>query len=87
MSDPVPVTVYTSEDCELCGAAVETVEQIADRAGVRVTVETVDVDDDPALRAAYGDRVPYGLVDGDPAFKYRPDERELKLRLLRARPD
>lgn len=87
MSDPVPVTVYTSEDCELCEAAVEAVERVADRAGVRVAVETVDVDGDPALRAEYGDRVPYGLVDGDPAFKYRPDERELKLRLLRVGTD
>jgi len=87
VSDPVPVTVYTSEDCELCEAAVGTVERVADRAGVRVAVETVDVGADPALRAAYGDRVPYGLVAGEPAFKYRPDERELKLRLLRARGD
>jgi thiol-disulfide isomerase/thioredoxin len=87
VSDRVPVTVYTSRDCELCDAAVETVERVADRAGVPVDVETVDVGGDPALRAEYGDRVPYGLVDGEPAFEYRPDERDLKLRLLRARAD
>ena len=73
MDDPVPITVYTREDCHLCDEAVETLTRIADSEGVPVDVEEVDVDEDPDLREEYGDRVPYVLVDGTPKFKYRVD--------------
>jgi glutaredoxin len=80
MSD-VSVTVYTRADCHLCEEAVETIERVADDEGVAVALDLVDVDEDPELREAYGERVPYVFVDGSPAFKYRVAERELREKL------
>ena len=82
--EPVPVTIYTRENCSLCVAAHETVERVAADLGVAVAIEAVDVDTDPELAAEYGDRVPYVFVDGRPAFKYEVDERTLRLKLLSA---
>ena len=73
MSDPVPVTVYTRENCHLCDDAVDTLTRIAESEGVEIEIEEVDVDEDPELREEYGERVPYVLVDGTPKFKYRVD--------------
>ncbi|EMA68048.1 glutaredoxin family protein [Halorubrum kocurii] len=83
-SETVPVTVYTREDCSLCEAARETIEEVAEGLDVAIDLEMVDVDEDPALAEEYGERVPYVLVDGHPAFKYEVDERELRLKLLAA---
>jgi glutaredoxin len=72
------ITVYTREDCHLCEEAIGTIRRVA---GDDATLDLVDVDEDPDLRAEYGDRVPYVLIDGRPAFKYRVDEAELRRRL------
>jgi glutaredoxin len=82
--DPVGVTIYTRDDCALCVTARETVERVAGDLGIALDLETVDVDADPELADEYGERVPYVLVDGTPAFKYEVDERELRLKLLAA---
>jgi glutaredoxin len=81
VSDPAHrVVVYAREDCHLCARAHETVERVAgDRADV--AVETVDVDEDPDLRATYGDRVPVVAVDGADAFEVRVDADDLRARL------
>ncbi|QDX40073.1 glutaredoxin family protein [Salarchaeum sp. JOR-1] len=81
----VRVTVYSREDCHLCADAIETIEAVRERVRVDVVIEEVDVDDDPALRDAYGERVPYVFVDGDPAFKFRVDADDLEERLSRPR--
>jgi len=83
-TDPVSVTVYTREGCSLCVTAAETVDRVAQDLPVDVDVSLVDVDEDPDLAAAYGDRVPYVLVDDRPAFTYEVKERELRLKLLAA---
>jgi glutaredoxin len=81
----VPVTLYTREDCSLCVVARETIESVAaDLDGVAVALDVVDVDTDPDLADEYGERVPYVLVDGNPAFKYEIEERDLRLKLLAA---
>jgi glutaredoxin len=73
MADPVPITVYTRENCHLCDEAVKTLTRIADSEGVAIEIDEVDVDEDPGLREEYGERVPFVLVDGTPKFKYRVD--------------
>ena len=81
----VPVTLYTRKDCSLCVVAREAIESVgADLDGVTVALDEVDVDTDPELADEYGERVPYVFVDGNPAFKYEVDERELRLKLLAA---
>lgn len=80
MSD-VSVTVYTRENCHLCEEAVDTIERVADEESVTVDMDLVDVDTDEELREEYGERVPYILLDGSPAFKYRVDEGRLRRKL------
>ncbi|GGL69760.1 glutaredoxin family protein [Halocalculus aciditolerans] len=75
------VTIYTREQCHLCDDAKAAVEAVAARVDATVDIELVDVDTDPDLRAEYGDRVPYVLVDGAPKFKYRVDRGELETML------
>ena len=77
----VSVTVYTRENCHLCEEAVATIERVAREEGVTVEIDLVDVDTDDELREAYGERVPYVLLDGSPAFKYRVDEARLRRKL------
>lgn len=77
----VSVTVYTREDCHLCEEAIATIERVADEDGVALDMELVDIDTDETLRDAYGERVPYVLIDGSPAFKYRVDEGRLRRKL------
>lgn len=74
------ITVYTRENCHLCAEAIGTVEDVADEAGTEVDLTLVDVDE-AGLADEYGDRVPYVLVDGRPAFKFRVDPDELRARL------
>ncbi|KDS90499.1 thioredoxin [Halorubrum saccharovorum] len=83
-AETVPVTVYTREDCSLCEVARETIEEVSADLDVAIDLDMVDVDEDPELAEEYGERVPYVLVDGHPAFKYEVDERELRLKLLAA---
>jgi len=77
----VSVTVYTRENCHLCSEAIDTVERVAEEEGVAVDMDIVDVDTDEELREEYGERVPYILLDGSPAFKYRVDEGRLRRKL------
>jgi glutaredoxin len=81
VADPITVTVYTREDCHLCEEAIGTIEAVAGEVDRRVDLREVDIDTDPELAAEYGERVPYVLVDGRPAFKYRVDPAELRRRL------
>ena len=80
-ADAATVTVYSREECHLCEEALDTVRRVAGDVARPVDVERVDVDDDPDLREEYGERVPYVLVDGRPAFKYRVDVAQLRERL------
>lgn len=83
MSENVTVTVYTREDCHLCEQAIETIRTVDESVDTDVSLELVDVDEDPQLRAEYGNRVPYVFVDGRAAFKYRVEKSELRRRLTR----
>lgn len=83
MPDPVSITVYTRADCHLCEEAIETIRSVESAVDHPVNLDLVDVDDHPDLAERYGDRVPYVLIDGTPAFKYTIDERELERRLAR----
>ena len=75
------VTVYTRENCHLCETAIGTIREVAADEGVALDLDLVDVDTDPDLQAEYGERVPFVLVDGRPAFKYHVDERRLREKL------
>lgn len=80
VSEPIEITVYTREDCHLCAAAIGTIEDVASEVDSSVELALVDVDE-AGLEAEYGERVPYVLLDGRPAFKYRVDPDELREKL------
>ncbi|WP_336001621.1 glutaredoxin family protein [Halorientalis halophila] len=75
------VTVYSRENCHLCEEAKAAIEDVAADVDSEVTIEEVDVDEDPDLREEYGERVPYVFVDGQPKFKFRVDAAELRREL------
>ncbi len=56
------VTFLTRPGCHLCDDARAVVLDTAARCGAPVTEQNVD--DDPELRAEYGDLVPVVLLDG-----------------------
>ena len=75
------VIVYTRGDCHLCKDAITTIRSVAESVEPPIKIALVDVDQNETLRTEYGDRVPYVVIDGRPAFKYRVDERELRQKL------
>lgn len=75
------ITIYTRENCHLCEEAVETCRRVGESVSADISLDLVDVDEDPELRERYGDRVPYIFVDGRPAFKYRVEADELRRKL------
>ncbi len=62
--------VYSRRGCHLCELLLEELEPLV-RGRARITVR--DVDDDPAWRAEYGDRVPVLHCDGEDICQYNLD--------------
>jgi len=52
----ITVTLYTKEDCSLCEKALRDLKAL--QAQIPHTLALVNIDADPALKTAYGDRVP-----------------------------
>ncbi len=77
------VTVLTRRGCPPCHTAEADVAQICTELAVSWT--TLDVDSDPALRAAYGDRVPVILVDDVEHGSWTVEEQRLRSALSQAR--
>lgn len=73
------VTVMSREGCPPCHTMQADVQRICAELGQSWTA--VDVDTDPALRAAYGDRVPVLLVDGAEVGSWTLDEPALRAAL------
>jgi glutaredoxin len=73
------VTLYTREGCHLCEVVAEQLAKL--QTETAFSVETVDVDGDPALAAEYGMEVPVVMLDGKKVAKYHLDEDMLRRRL------
>ena len=73
---PTSVALVTREGCGMCAAAEPVVRRAAQDAGL--ALEVLDVDADPALRAAYTDKVPVVLLDGLEHAYWHVDERTLR---------
>lgn len=73
------VVVYSREGCHLCEAAEQAVADLVAETGddwVRV-----DIDTDPALKAAFTDQVPVTFVDGRQHDFWRVDPARLRAAL------
>jgi thiol-disulfide isomerase/thioredoxin len=73
------VTLYTREGCHLCEVVAVQLEKLQKE--TPFSVETVDVDGDPALAELYGMEVPVVMLDGKKVAKYHLDEDMLRRRL------
>ncbi|WP_143231255.1 glutaredoxin family protein [Actinosynnema sp. ALI-1.44] len=73
------VTVMTREGCHACEIAEADIARICGDLGVPWSAE--DVDEDPELRAEYGDRVPVILIDGTEHGYWKVEEPRLRAAL------
>jgi hypothetical protein len=73
------VTVMTRQGCHACSLAEADVERICSDLGVPWSAE--DVDQDPELRAEYGDRVPVILIDDVEHGYWKVEEDRLRAAL------
>lgn len=78
------VTLFGKPGCCLCDEAREVVNAV--RSTHDLELREIDVSVDPALNRDYGERIPVVAIDGDEAFEYRVDARELRRRLDRVGP-
>jgi len=85
MAEPVEITVYSRENCHLCGVALQRIETVSADTGVAVDVTEIEIDDDPELEAEYGERVPVVYIEGDLEFTYTVDTDELAATLESSR--
>lgn len=76
------LVLYGKADCHLCEEMKAVVAEV--QAEIPFTLETIDIDSDARLRAAYGAEIPVLEIDGRKAFKYRVDAVALRRRLRRA---
>ena len=73
------LTLYTKPDCTLCDEALAALERVRQR--MPFALEVVDISADARLAERYGERIPVVLVDGEEAWEYVIDERDLESRL------
>lgn len=66
------IAFYTRDNCHLCDSARYVLERaVAGRADV--TIEFINIDEDPVLRARYNDHVPVICLDGNELARHRLD--------------
>jgi glutaredoxin len=73
---PSSVVLLSRAGCHLCAQAEPVVARAAADAGVPFEVR--DVDEDPALRARWTDKVPVVLLDGVEHAYWRVNEKALR---------
>jgi glutaredoxin len=76
------IELYGRAGCHLCEEAAALLQDARRRHEFELV--ELDVDDDPAWRAAYGDDVPVVVIDGRRAFKHRIPRRELERYFVRS---
>jgi glutaredoxin len=81
MSDSIQVEIYSRPGCHLCGNAKGVIERVQLR--YPFSLRLINIEDDPALEAAYGTEIPVIFINGNKAFKYRVDERDFEKKIKR----
>ncbi len=73
------LTVYSKPGCHLCEEAIRTLTHL--QAQTPFTLEEINIQDDPALFAEYGEQIPVVLLNGEMLFEYTVDEGVLRQKL------
>jgi glutaredoxin len=78
-TDAARVVVYGKPGCHLCDDAYAVVERVCAEVGASWT--SVDIHDDAALMARYGEQIPVTFVDGHQHDFWRVDPERLRAAL------
>ena len=70
------VTVYSKPGCHLCEEAIRLLQRVQKQQPF--TLEEVNIQDDPALLAEYGEQIPVVTLNGTFLFEYAVDEARLR---------
>ena len=73
------VEFFTRPGCHLCDEARAVL--VAEQARTSFELQEVDIESDDALIRSYGLRIPVVVLDGEEAFEYTVDPKELATRL------
>ena len=70
------VTVYSKPGCHLCDEAIRALQRVQKQQ--KFDLEEVNIQDDPALLAEYGEQIPVVTLNGTFLFEYTVDEARLR---------
>ena len=73
------LSVYSKPGCHLCEEAVRVLTHL--QAQVPFTLEEINIQDNPALFAEYGEQIPVVLLNGKMLFEYTVEEDVLRQKL------
>jgi glutaredoxin len=76
----VILTIYSKPGCHLCDDMKAVVEGVV-RGRQQISLQEIDISNDPVLLARYELEIPVLLIDGKKAAKFRITEQELTRRL------
>ena len=76
----IRVDIYGKRDCSLCDEAKATLQKV--QREVPFELREIDIESSLELYESYNERIPYVVIDGHPAFKFRVDEDALRRRLV-----
>ena len=75
----IAVVIYSRPGCHLCDVMKDVVQKVS--ASIPLSIEEIDISQDPELERLYGLEIPVLFVGGKKVAKYRIGETELS-RLL-----
>jgi glutaredoxin len=83
MNNPqsVQIEIYSRPGCHLCDEAKEVIERV--RLRYPFSLRMVDIGTDAKLEREYGEQIPVVFINGNKAFKFRVDEKELLQKVKR----
>jgi len=77
MSDnPIQIEMYSRPGCHLCDEAKAVINRV--RLRFPFTLRVINIETDPDLEKIYREQIPVVFINGNKAFKYHVDERELE---------
>lgn len=79
MAGAIRIKLYTKEGCCLCEEMKAVIERV--RRDYPVELCDVDIEQDEALKARYGEEIPILFIEGRKAFKLRVSEQALRRKL------
>ena len=74
--DPIHVEMYSRPGCHLCDQAKDVIDRV--RLRFPFAFRVIDIETDPELEKTYREQIPVVFINGNKAFKYHVDERELE---------